>query len=84
VIHSTNALQKPENAELIVINSAGIKAAILVDNVLEQYQIVLKSLQKNFRKVEYISSATILGDGDVALIVDIQSLIKNNKQAAGV
>jgi len=75
---------EPEQAELIVINSAGVKAAILVDNVLEQYQIVLKSLQKNFRKVEHISSATILGDGDVALIVDIQSLVENSKQAASV
>lgn len=84
VLSVENPVVKPEDAELIVINSAGLKAAILVDNVLEQYQIVLKSLQKNFRKVEYISSATILGDGDVALIVDIQSLVKNSKQAAGV
>lgn len=79
VLNIKNAIIKPEKAELIVINNGGIKAAILVDNVLEQYQIVLKSLQKNFRKVEYISSATILGDGDVALIIDIQSLIKNSK-----
>ena len=79
-----NSIIKPEKAELIVINNGGIKAAILVDNVLEQYQIVLKSLQKNFRKVEHISSATILGDGDVALIVDIQSLVQSNKKVQNV
>ena len=84
VFSINNAIDEPELAELIVINSAGIKAAILVDIVLEQYQIVLKSLQKNFRKVEHISSATILGDGDVALIIDIQSLVQNSKQAASV
>ena len=80
----SNPINDPEKAELIVINSGGIKAAILVDNVLEQYQIVLKSLQRNFRRVEHITSATILGDGDVALILDIQSLVENNKKAQNV
>ena len=42
----------------------GYKAALLVDTVMEQFQIVLKSLQKNFRRVDNISSATILGNGD--------------------
>ncbi|MBN2656243.1 MAG: chemotaxis protein CheA [Spirochaetales bacterium] len=81
IFNISEAILEPSEAEVIVINSGGIKAAILVDNVLEQYQIVLKSLQKNFRKVEHISSATILGDGDVALIVDIQSLVKTKQQA---
>jgi len=79
-----DSIEEPSRGEVIVINSGGIKAAILVDYVLDQYQIVLKSLQKNFRKVEHISSATILGDGDVALIVDIQSLVKNNQQVKNV
>lgn len=84
IFNIENPVSEPSKAEVIVINSGGIKAAILVDNVLEQYQIVLKSLQKNFRKVEHISSATILGDGDVALIIDIQSLVKTNQQAKNV
>lgn len=79
-----NAQKNAEKAELIVINSSGAKAAILVDNVLEQYQIVLKSLQTNFRKVNHISSATILGDGDIALIIDIQSLLEKNKTGKNV
>jgi two-component system, chemotaxis family, sensor kinase CheA len=75
-------VMEPEKAELIVINSDGVKAAILVDNVLEQYQIVLKSLQKNFQKVDHISSATILGDGYVALILDIQSLVQHTSTSS--
>ncbi|WP_028974379.1 chemotaxis protein CheA [Spirochaeta cellobiosiphila] len=77
IFHINNALDDVTKAELIVINSVGIKAALLVDNVLEQFQVVLKSLQKNFRKIENISSATILGNGDVALIVDIQNIVHN-------
>ncbi|MBI9109482.1 MAG: chemotaxis protein CheA [Spirochaetales bacterium] len=72
-----NAIAEPSDAQLIVVYSGGMKAAILVDTVLEQFQIVLKSLQRNFHKVENISSATILGNGDVALILDIQNLFQN-------
>lgn len=71
----SNPIEEPVNGELIVINSGGIVVALLVDNVLEQYQVVLKSLQSNFKKVDNISSATILGDGEVALILDIQSIV---------
>lgn len=76
VLRVSQALEEPEKGELIVVYSGGTKAALLVDSVLEQFQIVLKSLQKNFRKVDYISSATILGNGDVALILDVQSILQ--------
>ncbi len=74
ILKIEKAEQNPLVAELIVINNNGMKVAMLVDNVLEQFQIVLKSLQKNFRRVDNISSATILGNGDVALILDIQGI----------
>ena len=79
-----NAIQEPVEAELIVIYSGGVKAAILVDTVIDQFQIVLKSLQRNFRKVENISSATILGNGDVALILDIQNLLQGRTSGKNV
>ena len=82
ILKIEGAEHDPLSAELIVINNNGIKAALLVDSVLEQFQIVLKSLQKNFRRVENISSATILGNGDVALILDIQSILQ--KRAVNV
>jgi len=77
VFNIENSETDPSKAELIVINSVGVKAALLVDNVLEQFQVVLKSLQQNFRKIDNISSATILGNGDVALIIDIQNIVQN-------
>lgn len=73
-------IDDPIAAQFIVVNSGGVKVALLVDSVLEQYQIVLKSLQRNFKKVANISSATILGDGDVALIVDIPSIVKDHQK----
>ena len=54
--------------------------ALSVDELIGQRQIVLKSLEANFRKVEGISGATILGDGQVALILDVPQLIR--QQAA--
>ena len=80
ILHIDDAESSPLAAELIVINNNGVKAAILVDSVMEQFQIVLKSLQKNFRRVDNISSATILGNGDVALILDIQAILQRRTQ----
>ncbi|MBI9107026.1 MAG: chemotaxis protein CheA [Spirochaetales bacterium] len=79
ILQIEDAALNPLEAELIVINSNGMKAALFVDLVLEQYQIVIKSLLKNFRRVDNISSATILGNGDVALILDIQSILQRRK-----
>jgi two-component system chemotaxis sensor kinase CheA len=63
---------------LVVVVEAGDgkKAGLFVDDLLSQQQVVIKSLETNFRSVEGISGATILGDGTVALIVDIASLIR--------
>ncbi|SFG25596.1 two-component system, chemotaxis family, sensor kinase CheA [Novosphingobium sp. CF614] len=66
----------PEEGVLIVVDteSAG-QAALLVDNICDQRQFVIKSLATNFRPVEGVAGATILGDGRVALIVDVDGLV---------
>ena len=66
----------PEEGVLIVVDteSAG-QAALLVDNIQDQRQFVIKSLATNFRSVEGVAGATILGDGRVALIVDVDGLV---------
>jgi two-component system chemotaxis sensor kinase CheA len=64
---------------LVIVESEGRKAALLVDDLLEQQQVVLKSLETNFRKVEGIAAATILGDGRVALILDVPGLIRRGR-----
>jgi two-component system chemotaxis sensor kinase CheA len=50
------------------------KVALVVDDIIGQQQVVIKSLEENFEQVEGIAGGTILGDGNVALIVDVQGL----------
>jgi two-component system chemotaxis sensor kinase CheA len=68
---------------LVVVEGEGRKCGLFVDDLLGQQQVVIKSLEANFRRVEGISGATILGDGSVALILDIPGLMRLAKQGAG-
>lgn len=52
----------------------GVKVAVVVDDIIGQQQVVIKSLEENFQSIEGIAGGTILGDGNVALIVDVQGL----------
>ena len=61
---------------ICVVEADGEKTGVVVDELLGQQQVVIKSLEENYRKVEGISGATILGDGTVALIIDISGLAK--------
>jgi two-component system chemotaxis sensor kinase CheA len=60
---------------LVIVEADGKKAGLYVDDLLGQQQIVIKSLSAHYRKVEGISAATILGDGSVAMILDVAGLI---------
>ena len=59
-----------------VVEAGNRRAALLVDELLGQAQVVVKSLETNYRKVDDVMGATILGDGRVALILDIPSLVE--------
>lgn len=61
---------------MVVVESEGVQAALLVDEILGQQQVVVKNLEANFRRVEHIAAATITGEGSVALIVDVASLVR--------
>lgn len=65
-----------ENSLLVVVEAEGEKIGIVVDELLAQQQVVIKSLEQNYRRVNGISGATILGDGTVALILDIPGIVK--------
>lgn len=65
---------------LVIVEAEGQKIALFVDDLLGQQQVVIKSLETNFKKVDGISGATILGDGTVALILDISGLINLSKR----
>ena len=64
-----------EKGLLVVVEGDGQRAGVFVDDLLAQQQVVIKSLETNFRKVIGLSGATILGDGTVAMIVDVSGLI---------
>ena len=64
-----------DNALLVVVEGDGQKVGLLVDDLLAQQQVVIKSLESNYKRVEGISGATILGDGSVSMILDIPGLI---------
>ncbi|QFY89092.1 chemotaxis protein CheA [Magnetovirga frankeli] len=61
---------------LVVVEGEGRRCGLFVDDLLGQQQVVIKSLEANYKRVEGISGATILGDGSVALILDIPGLIR--------
>ena len=65
-----------EDSIIVVVETDGEKIGVVVDELLGQQQVVIKSLEENYRRVDGISGATILGDGTVALIVDVSSLSK--------
>jgi two-component system chemotaxis sensor kinase CheA len=58
------------------MEAEGRKAAVWVDALVGQQQVVIKSLDTNYRRIEGISGATIMGDGRVALIVDVGGLVR--------
>ncbi|ENP0440409.1 chemotaxis protein CheA [Escherichia coli] len=65
---------------VVILQSGGRRYALLVDQLIGQHQVVVKNLESNFRKVPGISAATILGDGSVALIVDVSALQAINRE----
>jgi two-component system chemotaxis sensor kinase CheA len=73
-------LAQPDKAILIIVESGGQKVALMVDELLGQQQFVVKNLEANYRKVEGLSGATIMGDGRVALILDVAAIVRANLQ----
>ncbi len=61
---------------MIVVEAEGARVALLVDELVGQHQVVVKNLEANYRKVPGVSGATILGDGRVALILDVGHLVR--------
>ena len=64
---------------MVVVEAEGQRVALLVDELLGQQQVVVKNLEANYRKVPDVSGATIMGDGRVALILDISTLVRRSR-----
>ncbi|TKD51584.1 chemotaxis protein CheA [Sphingomonas baiyangensis] len=72
----TGAVSEPSEAVLIVVETESAGSAILmVDAIIDQRQVVIKSLETHYQQVEGVAGATILGDGRVALILDVEGLV---------
>lgn len=85
VIDLDEVFSVPREAErqnepiMVVVEAEGGRVAVLVDELLGQQQVVVKNLEANYRKVTDISGATIMGDGRVALILDIGALVRRSR-----
>ncbi|WP_327195867.1 chemotaxis protein CheA [Novosphingobium capsulatum] len=78
------AVEAPQDGVLIVVETEGAgRAALLVDSIVDQRQVVIKSLDTHYRSVEGVAGATILGDGRVALIVDVDGLVARSMAEHG-
>lgn len=60
----------------VILKAEEVRFALLVDHLIGQHQVVVKNLESNYRKIPGVSAATILGDGSVALIVDVFALLR--------
>jgi len=84
-LHEVFGIENPKTTNiseglLVVVEGDGGKCGLFVDDLLGQHQVVIKSLETNYKKVEGASGATILGDGSVALILDIPDLMRLAKK----
>jgi two-component system chemotaxis sensor kinase CheA len=71
----------PGEGVIVVVERQGVLCGLFVDELLGPQQVVVKSLETNYRRVRGVSGATILGDGSVALILDIPGLVRfSNRQ----
>ena len=71
----------PSSCVALLVEEGATRAALLVDAIQGQRQVVIKSLEANYRHVVGIAAATILGDGRVALILDIDALVAASRTA---
>ncbi|NUQ61651.1 MAG: chemotaxis protein CheA, partial [Pirellulales bacterium] len=82
VFHALQAVTDPTKGLVVILENQGRRLGLLVDELLGQVQVVMKSLEANYQKVEGISGATILGDGQVAFILDVPGLSRLARREA--
>ena len=79
-LHNVFSIEDSEteitNAIAVILQAEDVRFALLVDHLIGQHQVVVKNLESNYRKIPGVSAATILGDGSVALIVDVFALMR--------
>ena len=74
--HIESKNQILEDGILIIVKSGIQKAALFIDEFLQQQQIVVKAIETNFRKVDSVAGATVRGDGSIGIIIDVKSILE--------
>lgn len=82
-IPDVDVLQSYENKQLVIVESDRRSVGLVVDDLLDQHQVVIKSLETNYVKIPGMLGATILGNGTVSLIIDVTTLTDPKLQNAG-
>ncbi|WP_284256783.1 chemotaxis protein CheA [Acidocella aquatica] len=72
-------VEPDQSVALLVEGEGGVRAVLLVDAIHGQRQVVIKSLEANYRAVPGIAAATVMGDGRVALILDVDAVVKTTR-----
>ncbi len=73
-----------EEGILMIVETDHGRVAMFVDELLGQHQVVIKNIESNYRKVQGISAATIMGDGSVSMILDVSEMARLGKLGAGM
>jgi two-component system chemotaxis sensor kinase CheA len=74
LLGASNGVQNPTQAIVVIVEGAGRKIGILVDEVIVQQQVVIKTMGEGMGEVKFISGAAILADGRVGLIVNVEEV----------
>lgn len=81
LFHADTDITMTQQEIVVVVEANGRQAGLIVDDLLGQQQVVIKSLDTHYRRVDGIAAATILGDGTVAYILDVASLVRRTSAA---
>jgi two-component system, chemotaxis family, sensor kinase CheA len=81
--YSEEPTEPEQGVALLVEGEGGVRAVLLVDAIHGQRQVVIKSLEANYRAVPGIAAATVMGDGRVALILDVDAVVRNARSESG-
>ena len=74
-LNLTPRFEKPTEGIVLVVQHANRNQCLLVDEIVDQRPVVIKSMEENFVQVPGIAGATILGDGNISFILDVPSLV---------
>lgn len=76
-LNLTPKTKQLEEGILIIVKSGTQKAALFIDEFLQQQQVVVKAIETNFKKIESVAGATVKGDGSIGIIIDVKSILEN-------